>query len=558
MARNWLDRKITLLIRQRVNRPLFIRKLRAALVSTAVAGMLVPGMGQAALPATAGWYAIPQTQLRTVCPPDNFAGTTYSFNTLCPGVVAAWNSGVMDTTRNRLIVWGGGHNDYAGNELYAVNLDDLTIQRLNNPTTPTNARGICAVTTLANGTPGGTPNSRHTYDGLAYIAHADKMFAFGGSPACAAGGFSNDTWVYDFATSAWQKKAPTGPIPHTTPGAVTAYDDASGMVFVHDDASLYSYDLAMDRYTKLASDKIDYHMSAVIDPVRKKLVLIGGGEAWAYDIGPGSAYFRQVLSTTGGDIIVNGYYPGLAYDPSMDRIVAWNGGDTVYSLNVATGAWTATTYPGGPGKAQPNGTYKRWSYSPASGVFVLVNSMTQNAYSLRLGPAGQVWRDQADLSLHAKVVEFYNVLLDHYLVTADAADQNAIDGGYAGPGWQRTGTQFSSGGTTAVCRFYGSQNPGPNSHFYTADAGECAHLKQIQSTTPPTEKRWNFESNDFRTTPAVNAICQPGTMPIYRAYNEGLRRGIDSNHRLSPSAVLIAQVVARGWKEEGVVMCAPL
>jgi Repeat of unknown function (DUF5648) len=46
-------------------------------------------------------------------------------------------------------------------------------------------------------------------------------------------------------------------------------------------------------------------------------------------------------------------------------------------------------------------------------------------------------------------------------------------------------------------------------------------------------------------------------MPIYRAYNNGSARGIDSNHRITSSATAIQQVLARGWVDEGIVMCAP-
>lgn len=104
-------------------------------------------------------------------------------------------------------------------------------------------------------------------------------------------------------------------------------------------------------------------------------------------------------------------------------------------------------------------------------------------------------------ALATTVVEFYNTNLDNYFITADANEAAQIDGGSAGPGWIRTGDTFESGGSTPVCRFYGSQSPGPNSHFYTVDASECEGLKQQQATTPATEKRWNFESLDFVSTP---------------------------------------------------------
>lgn len=111
--------------------------------------------------------------------------------------------------------------------------------------------------------------------------------------------------------------------------------------------------------------------------------------------------------------------------------------------------------------------------------------------------------------------------------------------------------------TATGASFYGSQSPGPNSHFYTADAAECATLEQLQASTPATQKRWNFESLDFLTTAPVNGTCVSGTTPVYRAYNNGFTRNLDSNHRITTSLVSIQQVVGRGWSNEGVVMCAP-
>lgn len=160
-------------------------------------------------------------------------------------------------------------------------------------------------------------------------------------------------------------------------------------------------------------------------------------------------------------------------------------------------------------------------------------------------------------AIAADVVEFYNTTLDNYFITADANEAAAIDTGAAGPGWSRTGDTFGAGGNAAVCRFYGSLTPGPNSHFYTVLAAECENLKQIQATTSATQKRWNFESLDFFSTVPAGGGCFDGTTPVYRAYNNGFARGIDSNHRISRNRDAILQVVARGWIDEGVVMCAP-
>ena len=107
----------------------------------------------------------------------------------------------------------------------------------------------------------------------------------------------------------------------------------------------------------------------------------------------------------------------------------------------------------------------------------------------------------------AAVIEFYNPDLNNYFITADPAEQAMVDTGAVGR-WQRTGNAFATGGPNQVCRFYGNSF-GPNSHFYTANPVECAGLKAMYT---PSAKSWNFESNDFLTTPAVNGACSAGCL----------------------------------------------
>jgi hypothetical protein len=159
------------------------------------------------------------------------------------------------------------------------------------------------------------------------------------------------------------------------------------------------------------------------------------------------------------------------------------------------------------------------------------------------------------------VIEYYDADLDHYFITADPEEQAYVDSGALGR-WQRTGGRFRSGGGQVVCRFYGNSllNPatgfpyGPNSHFYTADPDECAALLgQFVAEAAS----WKLESYAFLTSLPVNHACATGQAPIYRAYNNGASRGIDSNHRITADLAAYQEVVARGWQAEGVVMCAP-
>jgi len=175
-------------------------------------------------------------------------------------------------------------------------------------------------------------------------------------------------------------------------------------------------------------------------------------------------------------------------------------------------------------------------------------------------------------AIEGSVVE-YNDTLDfpsapggHFFYSSDPAEQHTIDSGLVGH-FQRTGRSFNAGGYVPVCRFYGSQTPGPNSHFFSADQNECAGLKALQRTPIPTDvPQWNSEGNGFYTTAVVtdangNRTCLTGTVPVYRAYNnafakDGKRNAWDSNHRFSTNHADLDPLVGLGWTDEGIAFCA--
>jgi uncharacterized delta-60 repeat protein len=157
----------------------------------------------------------------------------------------------------------------------------------------------------------------------------------------------------------------------------------------------------------------------------------------------------------------------------------------------------------------------------------------------------------------AAVVEFFNTTLGHYFITAGASEIASIEAGGAGPGWQRTGYGFraylpESGvapGALPVCRFYGTPGRGPNSHFYTPNASECAAVKL--------DPGWTLEGIAFYLFAPANGQCGIGQQVVYRVYNNRFAQN-DSNHRYTTDSNLYAQMQAQGWLPEGVVMCAPI
>ncbi len=183
-----------------------------------------------------------------------------------------------------------------------------------------------------------------------------------------------------------------------------------------------------------------------------------------------------------------------------------------------------------------------------------------------------LWLSAAAMANAQTVVEYVNSADfprspgGQYFYSADPGEQAFVDSGGAGR-FKRTGQAFLAGGPTPLCRFYGSVTPGPNSHFYTIDAGECAGLRAAQITPKPTAtQQWNYEGNGFNAiAPALTAsgkpLCPVGSTPIYRAYNGAFRNGVknewDSNHRYSANKGEIDFLVnSLGWSDEGLSFCA--
>lgn len=365
--------------------------------------LLVPLLTSAqALPSGTGWFTLPNTKIRASCPSlSQFPGI--EGNEGCSGVVNDWNSGAFDPVRNRLLIWGGGHSGYYGNEIYALDLNTARISRLTDPGLPLDGTpGICSET-YANGT---QPAARHTYDGLIFAQNQDAFIVFGEGDSCPSGVGSNlaTIWKYTFSNNRWTwihsngsqpgAKAPIGDIFVNEIDYVTGYDPTTGYVWMHDRRGLYQYNPAVESLVRKSGtttwNERNYWQTAIVDPAQKRFVALGGGAAYVYDISGNGSYEQQTLSLSGCGSIASVDYPGLAWDSKRQRIVAWAGGNSVYTLTFTSPTsvtCTASTFTGGPA-ANSNGTYKRFAYSPVSDVFVVVNSVDQDAYILRLTSGG--------------------------------------------------------------------------------------------------------------------------------------------------------------------------
>lgn len=333
------------------------------------------------------WCEVPNSNMSSVAfnwPP----GVTFTENGVgVEGVMSLWSGGAYDSRRDRLVVWGGGHEGYAGNEIYAFDVNTLKWTRVTDPSIPVAYNSAYA--------PDGAPGSRHTYDSLEYIPTSDRFCSFVDGSDYPSGSTSGKGQLnaFNFDTNSWERKAvtPGGSSIADTIGVKSAFDPVANLVYVlgGPHGPFASYNPASNSWKIHVSfiSWIEYSATAAIDPKRRKMVVMGAGDQWVFDLqNPGAGH--TALSSSGGATIINANGPGVDYDPVSDRIVAWSGGADVYVLNMDTLIWSRVSPSASnttvPTAAQSAGTFGRFRYVPSKNVFVAVNSINGNVYFYKL------------------------------------------------------------------------------------------------------------------------------------------------------------------------------
>lgn len=329
------------------------------------------------------WLSVPNTKLRSVAPIEGqFPGT---WGVIGPsGVVSAWSGAALDTRRSRLIVFGGGHADYGGNELYAFNVASLTWERLTDPT-------VSPAADDSDQNPDGTPQSRHSYGGLAYLAHADRFFALGGSVFSSGHAACTKPWTFDLAAKTWTRDANAAPF---TPGydCSSAYDPVTHKLWFCEFTSgtwavVHGYDFDTKAWSTLPIGTDRGYSCVALDSRRGLLVTISlVGVVTAYDVrgnAPG-----QVWTTSGDQAFQNGdaWEGGFDYDPVSDKLVGWRR-DKVYVLDPGTKVWTSYAPAGAPATTAA-GIFGRWRYVPSVDAFILLTSTDDDVHFYKMPSTG--------------------------------------------------------------------------------------------------------------------------------------------------------------------------
>jgi len=345
----------------------------------------------AAMPADS-WLSLPGTAFRTFCKARE--NQTLRAVGGCTMAIDAWSGGVFEERLRRLLVIGGGHNDYWGNEVYGFDLASGTW------TLVKAASGLGPTGVPSEPMPDGNPVSRHTYDGLAYLRHLGQVFMFGG--ATSPNGYSvNNAWSFDTASGAWRARAAA---PSTGAGhyyMASAYDPVTRKVYVRNQHGFYAYDPDADRWSGAIVSfnhppyyprlQTHHYRRAVVLPAQR-LLLVGGGklanppapDVFIYDL-DGRGDVTAAYPMSGDTSVISTAGLGLDVDTRTGSLVAWAGGAPAI-MDTTTWHWRRGSARGAPAQAVGNGTYGRFRYIAYLNVFILVNKPEEDVHFYKLTP----------------------------------------------------------------------------------------------------------------------------------------------------------------------------
>jgi hypothetical protein len=327
----------------------------------------------------------------------------------------AWSGGAYDSSRDRLVVFGGGHNDSWYNNVFTFDLASMTWKRwtemangLTGDTVPMIFRdkrietcGLypsgatldipdawltgagylmqdkCDEPSIVKQLDPQQPRSVHSYGSVAFSPVTGRFYNLGGVVLFPSGQSRTSRLMsFDFATGSWVRGAG-----NPQPAYGSSATDAAGRIWFVSQTNLLQYDPSLDAWTvEPSSTTGGYAPGAAVDTKRNVLVVTNDGtKLTTYALGQAGAP-RTDATATGFSLpsVAN----SLEYLPSIDRFVAWSHqGRGVSFLDPTTWQWTNAEPSGDdPGAGASNGTYGRFRYSSARGVFMLVNSTKTNVF----------------------------------------------------------------------------------------------------------------------------------------------------------------------------------
>jgi hypothetical protein len=329
------------------------------------------------------WYVIPNTAMSSVEPSPTPAGIAGPVSK-----ITAWTSFVADPRTSKVYsVANGGHSDYSGNEVDALDLErDQPVWTQVLAPTP----GASVVS--GNYYLDGRPTSRHTYYGVTLDESNDRVMLFGGS-RWQDGDGTLQIDSYNIGANSYN---PQGTHPGLPSDFIElpacAVNPLTGDVYLNLNFSLGRWNRSANTFETLnpigASKPHGYYATSAFDSSRGRILFLGGDNADHHIYTLSTNTFAQITLNGANAADVSGVRgAAMVYVAAIDRFLIEKGGvgGTVYQVNPST--FEVTTFATTGGASIPstqNGPFNKFLYVPRLRGAVYVPSYSGNAWFLRL------------------------------------------------------------------------------------------------------------------------------------------------------------------------------
>lgn len=389
------------------------------------------------------------------CPANGFGGFGYNFSNNCQGVVKAWTAWAYVPTVDGGIMLeaGGGHSDYAGNELYELSaaFNNGTGQppgrklRLTNPSQP--ASSCTNIDPLSNPT---APNQGHSYQFFVYAPNVNKVFRWQVGAGDTAGDFCGTykLWALDVTSigascnaetstgcsASWVQLTPANlPTSSTIVEAYAQYNHVDGKIYIWqpadhtNSASLSVYDPVANAYTDRigALGPSSNDLQHIFIDEKQDIAIImgnangGAGPHW-YDLTGADSFATHVPSIDASCNNVNNT-GGVSgdWDSTRGVIIAYTGQDNaIYyvTLNrtsniitcttVSSGSTAGVDYPalfGSDPNPAAGGVLGRFHYDSVNDLYVVDDAYSLPAWAFKPMPMVTLTNPSSSVAITSQV-----------------------------------------------------------------------------------------------------------------------------------------------------------
>jgi hypothetical protein len=351
------------------------------------------------------WIKVNQNNYSDVWVPADLQVPPYAGDSKPGSIIAAWSSFAWDPNRGDLILWGGGHANYGGNEVYRWRGSTQLWER---GSVPSEVKSIAYATYEAIDGAAHAPVASHTYDNQNFLPRLDRFITFGGAAFDTGGGEQTQLldgtvrntgpFLWDpskadpnkvggttgshvqrtnphpeiVGGNMWQNldvydgRFPLADMPSTFVNCVSDVTLENGFDTIYIsgrmgggvDQDLFRYqiqdlnDRSKDTWQRVGIGwwGISNKGAGIYDPVRRAFIRMASGNSVSYwDISTAGPNNRDVVVQlpSVGESLTEDF--GMDLEPDTGELVYWGGGGAVWKVRpptpIAPTGWTVTKQP---------------------------------------------------------------------------------------------------------------------------------------------------------------------------------------------------------------------